>query len=612
MCGFTGIYNFRESAPVSEFRIKEMTNSIISRGPDDSGIFCDGSIGLGFRRLSILDLSNSGHQPFSSPDQRYTMVYNGEIYNFAEFYSELKAKGYHIKSTSDTEVLLYLFMEYGEKVLDKLNGMFAFCVWDTIERELFIGRDRNGIKPLYYSIVGDELIFGSEQKSLYKGGVTFEINENQISEWLFFRYISGEATIHKHIKKLLPGHFLRVKNGQINIKRWYNLSERILNHQDIKNPDEWFIDTFKSALNYRMVSDVPVGVLLSGGLDSTSIAASLRNLSIEGLKTFNVGFGDFILDESKIAGRLSKDLGYEFHSRQFYGEKLRDAIFESTIALDEPIMHGNEPQIYAISKYANQFVKVLLSGEGADELLSGYVRYEPVKRQLLGKTLGMILKLLPDKIKSERFLKLEKYNTLNDENCKLIFNGCNYFPSDFEKLFGNSLNLNFEYRRKYFKEAELVYPNNPSRQILYLDQHTYLQSLNDRNDRTTMRASIECREPFQDYRLVEGVGSVSNKAIFGNGVSKYLLRNGMRNLLPDYILNFKKIGFVAPLRKYIEEDELMNNSFQSLRNSKIFELPVFSDLNKKLLFDNPEMYPLKQQFWFFHLWFNYQQHEEFF
>jgi asparagine synthase (glutamine-hydrolysing) len=612
MCGFAGIYNFRESGPVLESRISEMTKEIIRRGPDDSGIFCQGPVGLGFRRLSILDLSNSGHQPFSSLDQRYTLVYNGEIYNFAEFYSELKAKGYQIKSSSDTEVLLYLFIEYGEKVLDKLNGMFAFCVWDNLAKELFIGRDRNGIKPLYYSIIGDELIFGSEQKSLYKAGVSFEINEKQIFEWLLFRYISGEATIHNNIKKLLPGHFLRVKNGQIHITRWYNLSERILNHQEIKNPDDWFIDTFKSALKYRLVSDVPVGVLLSGGLDSSSIAASLRQMNIEGLKTFNVGFGDFILDESEIAGRLSKDLGYEFHSQQFYGKKLREAIFESTIALDEPIMHGNEPQIYAISKYSSQFVKVLLSGEGADELLSGYVRYQPLKRQFIGKTLGMILKLLPDKIKSPRFLKLQKFHTLVHENSRVIFNGCNYFPSDFEKLFGNSLNLNFEYRRQVLKEAELVYPKNPSRQVLYLDQHTYLQSLNDRNDRTTMMASIECREPFQDYRLAEGVGSLSNRAIFGNKSSKYLLRNGMRNILPNYILNFKKVGFVPPLRKYIEEDELMNNSFQSLKNSRIFELPVLSELNKKLLFDNPEMYPLRQQLWFFHLWFNYQQNEEFF
>jgi asparagine synthase (glutamine-hydrolysing) len=612
MCGFVGILNYIGTSQISETKIKIMTDAIINRGPDDEGLYCDGPVGLGFRRLSILDLSDSGHQPFSSIDQRYTMVFNGEIYNYSEFYLELETKGYKFRSKSDTEVLLYLYIEYGEKVLDKLNGMFAFCIWDKVEKKLFIARDRNGVKPLYYAILGDEIIFGSEPKSLFKVGVSREINDNQILEWLLFRYISGENTIYKFVKKLLPGHFIKVKNGNINITRWYNLSEKILNHNPISNPTGWFLDTFNSALNLRMISDVPVGVLLSGGLDSSSISASLSNLNYEGLKAFNVGFGDFILDESKIAGRLSSELGFEFHSKQFYGEQLRNAITESTVALDEPIMHGNEPQIYAIANYANKFVKVLISGEGADELLSGYVRYEPLKRPILGKTLGLLLKILPNSFKNPRFFKLEKYNKLANINERVIFNACNYLPVDFESFLGISDNLDLEYRKKILKEAEMVYPNNPSRQVLYLDQHTYLQSLNDRNDRTTMRASIECREPFQDYRLAEGIGSLSNKSIFGNGKSKYLLRNSMITVLPEYILNFKKIGFVPPIRKYIEEDNIMNESFSGLQNSKIFELPILCRMNKNLLFNSPEFYPIRQQLWFFHLWYKHNQNEEIF
>jgi asparagine synthase (glutamine-hydrolysing) len=613
MCGFTGILNYRSESIIDELRVKSMTDAIINRGPDDYGIFCKDNIGLGFRRLSILDLSNLGHQPISSPDQRYTMVFNGEIYNFYEFYAELKTKGYQFKSKSDSEVLLYLYMEYGESVLDKLNGMFAFCIWDSIEKNLFIARDRNGVKPLYYCATENEFIFGSEPKSLFAAGVAKGINEKQIFEWLLFRYIAGEATIYKNIKKLLPGHYIKIKEGQIKIFKWYNLAERILNHKSILNPNEWFIETFNSALKYRMVSDVPVGLLLSGGLDSSSVAASLKNLKFEGLNTFNVGFGNFELDESKIAGRLSKDLGFEYHSKQFMGYNLREAIKESTIALDEPIMHGNEPQIFAISKYANQFVKVLISGEGADEILSGYVRYKPLKNPFLTNSIGSILRILPDSLKNKRLRKLQNYTAISNNNLRVIFNGCNYFPNEFEKLFyPNSLNFNLDYRQAILNEAIKLYPNNPARQVLYLDQHTYLQSLNDRNDRTTMRASIECREPFQDFRLAEGLGSISNKAFYGNGKSKYILRNSMRNILPDYILNFKKVGFVAPIQQYIMEDEIMRQSFLSLRESKIFELPVFSDISKILLFDTPEYYPIRQQLWFFHLWFKHYNNEEIF
>jgi asparagine synthase (glutamine-hydrolysing) len=612
MCGFAGIFELSGQRNIDPIRLSEMSNSIFFRGPDDGGIFNEGGVGFCFRRLSIIDVSIAGHQPLFSDDKRYTMVFNGEIYNYAEFYPELKSKGYKFHSKSDSEVLLYMFMEYGEKMLDRLNGMFAFCIWDKMNMELFIARDRNGVKPIYYAISNGEFIFSSEPKAIYKAGVNFEINSENISEWLMFRYISGEKTIHKNIKKLLPGHFIKIKDSQIKIKRWYNLSERILNHPEIKQPDSWFMNTFRSALNYRMVSDVPVGVLLSGGLDSSSVAAMLKEEQFNNLHTFNVGFGDFVYDESKIAGRLSKELGYQYHTKQFTGNELREAIVQSTIALDEPIMHANEPQIYAISKYAQQHVKVLISGEGADEILSGYVRYEPLKRHFLGKSTSLFLQLLPDAIKTTRFKKLQRYFQNTQSNDRVIFNGCNYFKDDLNAIISDGFEIDLGYRSKMFKEAKALYPNNPSRQVLYLDQHTYLQSLNDRNDRSTMRASIECREPFQDYRLAEGIGSLENEVLFRNGLTKSLLRLNMKGILPNYILNFKKIGFIAPLKMYINEDEIMKNSFNGFQNSPIFELEVFNRIDRNALFTKPEFYQLKQQIWFFHLWFKYQNNGQIF
>ncbi|MFT5252378.1 MAG: asparagine synthase (glutamine-hydrolyzing), partial [Flavobacteriales bacterium] len=277
MCGINGILHFQSQRKVDERILTKMRDSLAHRGPDDQGLFIDKNIGFGHRRLSILDVSVAGHQPFLSDDARYVMVYNGEIYNYKEFYPELKSSGYDIKTNSDTEVLLKLYQLYGLKMLSRLNGMFAFAIWDKLEKKLTVVRDRMGVKPLYYSIYNETFYFASEQKALFTAGVPLKIADEGLQEYIFNRFVAGEDTLYENINKVLPGHSMTLfENGKIETLKWWDLKTEIQNQALIKDPLEWFKGTFEDSVRLRMVSDVPVGVLLSGGLDSSSILTTLK------------------------------------------------------------------------------------------------------------------------------------------------------------------------------------------------------------------------------------------------------------------------------------------------------------------------------------------------
>ncbi len=277
MCGINGILHLQSQNKVDERLLTKMRDSLEHRGPDDKGLFIENNLGLGHRRLSILDVSEAGQQPFISENGRYVMVYNGEIYNFKDFYSELKNNGFAIRTSSDTEVLLKLFELYGTKMLHSLNGMFAFVIWDKKERKLTAVRDRMGVKPLYYSFYKETFYFASEQKALFTAGVPLKMAQDGLEEYIFNRFVAGENTLYENVKKVLPGHILTLyESGKITNEKWWDLKTEIQNQSKIQNPVEWFRETFDDSIKLRMVSDVPVGVLLSGGLDSSSILASLN------------------------------------------------------------------------------------------------------------------------------------------------------------------------------------------------------------------------------------------------------------------------------------------------------------------------------------------------
>ena len=583
MCGINGIVHLQSQRKVDEHLLTKMRDSLQHRGPDDAGIFIENNIGFGQRRLSIIDVSEAGHQPFFSANGRFVMVYNGEIYNYKDFYSEIKANGFEIKTSSDTEVLLILFQMYGLQMLNRLNGMFAFVIWDKLEKRITAVRDRMGVKPLYYSFYNETLYFASEQKALFTAGVPLNIAQDGMEEYIFNRFVAGENTLYQNVKKILPGHSLEIEySGKINHLKWWNLKSEIENHSKIINPKEWFRNTFDESVKLRMVSDVPVGVLLSGGLDSSSILASLKDQNFKNIETFNIGFKEKEHDESHLAKMLTEKYEYNFNTIQLDKQALFDKLLQATYIHDEPLMHMNEPHLLVISELANSKVKVLLSGEGADELMGGYVRYKALKNISLLHAIGT-LGSFTNFSKKPRFEKLIRYSKIKEESELIMYNGSNFYPDDIFQNFGIKNQPENKYRRQIYEEAKALYPNSLQRQALYFDQHTYMCSLLDRNDRCTMGASIECREPFLDQRLISGLGTLDDEWLFRGKKGKYVLKQAMKSRLPDAILNFKKVGLSSPWGDYLTKNPALIDEFENFKTSSIFEMPYLENINASKL-----------------------------
>lgn len=607
MCGINGILHLQSQKKVDERILTKMRDSLEHRGPDDKGLFIENNIGLGHRRLSIIDVTSAGHQPFLSDDGRYVMVFNGEIYNFKDFYPELRSNGLEIKTGSDTEVLLKLFELYGTKMLNRLNGMFAFVIWDKKERKLTAVRDRMGVKPLYYSLYNETFYFASEQKALFTAKVPLKMDNDGMEEYIFNRFVAGENTLYENVKKVLPGHIISVyENGKITNEKWWDLKTQIQNQPKIKNPVEWFRETFDDSIKLRMVSDVPVGVLLSGGLDSSSILASLNHHNYKDIQTFNIGFKEKEHNESHLAKIMADKFNYGFRTMQLEDNNLFEKLLSSTYFQDEPIIHLSEPHILALAQLAKPSVKVLLSGEGADELMGGYVRYKALKYPSLLNSIGTIGHM-DYFTKKPRYEKLARYSQIKDNDDLVMFNGSNIYPNDIAKTFGINSPPKNEYRKQILEEAKYLYPNNLRRQALYFDQHTYLCSLLDRNDRCTMGASIECREPFLDQRLIVGLGSLEDKLFFTGKKWKYILKSAMAERLPEEILKFKKVGLSVPWGDYLIKSQGFVEELESFSKSSLFKMPYFENIDAGKLVQNlrkgdTKMIPYIMPMFMMHIW----------
>ncbi|WP_395057509.1 asparagine synthase (glutamine-hydrolyzing) [Flavobacterium sp.] len=587
MCGINGIFHLNNKS-ADKNQLVKMRDVLEHRGPDDAGVFIENNIGLGHRRLSIIDTSSAGHQPFYSENGRYIIVFNGEIYNYKDFYPELENKGLKLKSGSDTEVLLKLYELYGLEMLPRLNGMFAFAIWDKIEKKLVLARDRMGVKPLYYSLYHNTLYFASEQKALFAAGIPIQISESGLEEYFFNRFVAGENTLYNYVNKLLPGHHMTIhENGNTKTIKWWNLKEEIQNHSHILNPKKWFEETFFESVRLRMVSDVPVGVLLSGGLDSCSILSSLYHQDYKNIQTFNIGFSEQQHNESHLAKNITDQFNYEFNSIKVEGDSLFDNLLESTYFQDEPLMHLNEPHLLSVSKLASSKVKVLLSGEGADELMGGYVRYKALKNPSLLKIIGQVSNLEYFN-NNPRYDKLIRYSKINNKTELILFNSTSIYPNDINSFYGPRIKPLNEYRYQIIKEAQELYPNSTQRQALYFDQHTYICSLLDRNDRCTMGASIECREPFLDQRLIAGLGTLDDKWLFSGKKGKYILKSSMEDKLPQEIINFRKIGLSAPWHSYLLSNNKFRDELQNFAKSEIFNMPFLENLNGKKIVEQIE------------------------
>ena len=577
MCGICGIVDVYRDGQVDPGVLIQMRDSMLHRGPDDAGVHVSPGVGLASRRLAILDLSPRGHMPMVSDDRRYVIVYNGEIYNYRELRAPLAARGVRFQSGTDTEVLLRLFEADGPAMLEQLNGMFAFAIWDTVARRLFAARDRLGVKPLFYAEHQGRLYFASEEKALFAAGIPMQFDHEVWPELLCFRYVAGDRTPFKGVKRLLPGHSLQWHEGRLELRRWWNLADRARARRELpmRDPVEWYRRTFDDSVRLRTISDVPVGVLLSGGLDSSSVAASLARQTNEQVASFTVRFADSGYDEGPLAEMVARDHGLTSHQVELTEQQLLPAVRCAAAFNDEPLAHGNDAHLLAISRHAKPRVTVLLSGEGADETLGGYVRYRPLRHPaLLHMARPALRTLRPLLRRNARWHKLARFLQMSTVRDFVLYNACDTLPSDLAGL-GLKTAERPAYRDRVLDEAEALYPRDRMRQAMYSDQHTFLCSLLDRNDRMTMGASIECRVPFLDYRLVEGLAALPSSQLLAGEGNKPLLRRSLGDRLPDDVLRHPKWGFGVPWRKYLRTiPELRSLVLSLARHPLLLDSPI--------------------------------------
>jgi asparagine synthase (glutamine-hydrolysing) len=573
MCAICGIVYKDHAHPVDEQLVIGMRDVMEHRGPDDGGVFVGPGVGLGSRRLAILDLSPRGHMPMQTLDGRYVIVYNGEIYNYRELRSDLVSRGHVFLSNTDTEVLLNLYADQGASMLDRLDGMFAFAVWDRRERTLFLARDHVGIKPLYFAETKNAFYFASEEKALFAGGVAAAFDPDTWEELLCFRYAAGERTPFRGVRRVLPGESLLLREGRLQTKKWWRLADRVREHRATleANPVAWLQRTFDESVARRRISDVPVGVLLSGGLDSGCVAASLANHSESRVAAFTVRFGEAGYDEGHLAREVVEKWNLDPHELTVSPESLADRMHAGSWLADEPLAHGSDLHLWAIAEHAKPRVTVLLSGEGADELMGGYVRYQPLR---YARMLGAGQRLLPEVAArlplTGRSRKLARLLTIGSTRDAVLFNASEVLPNDLRAL-GMVPTRTHPYREERLDEAIDLYGSDLPRQAMFVDQHTFLCSLLDRNDRMTMGASIECRVPFLDRRLVEGFAAMPSD-VLKPGQRKPLLRQAFGDRLPAAVLQHRKWGFAVPWDRYLSTVPALRSLVSEIPDSE----PVLS------------------------------------
>ncbi|HSE20430.1 MAG TPA: asparagine synthase (glutamine-hydrolyzing) [Pyrinomonadaceae bacterium] len=580
MCGICGFVDRDLFTPSAHAVLVAMRDSLAHRGPDDEGVCIMPGVGLGSRRLSIIDLSSRGHMPMTTADKRFWITYNGEIYNFRELRRELESRGYSFRSQTDTEVVLKLYADEGPHLLNRLNGMFAFAIWDNVERRLFLARDRLGVKPLYYAVENGRLYFASEEKALFAAGVRREFNPEIWEELFCFRFVAGERTPFSGIYRLKPGHYLTWQDGKLETHRWWNLADRAreLRESLPRQLDEWFQETFDNSVDLRRISDVPVGVLLSGGLDSSCVAASLSSQTDSEIASFTVRFCESGYDEGPLARQVADRCGLEPYELRISTQKLPSLLVKSTWLNDEPLVHSNDPHLLAIAEFARSRVTVLLSGEGGDELLGGYVRYRPLRHStFLNLARPVFPRFSSVFTPNGRLRKLGRFLELGSNDDFVLFNACNLLPqtTGHHRQDGPP---RFPYREEVLAEARALYPGEYMRQAMYSDQHTFLCSILDRNDRMTMGASIECRVPFLDYRLVETLAALPSAKLFSGPGTKPLLRRYAQRRLPPDVLRHRKWGFGVPWGRYFRTVPELRDQIRKLPCLALLrEVPFHSD-----------------------------------
>ena len=608
MCGFAGYINNYATFDKMAV-IKAMADRIVHRGPDDAHYYVDDDISLGFRRLSIIDLEG-GRQPILNEDGSLVLLFNGEIYNYQSIREDLLKAGHVFKTKTDSEVILHGYEEYGKKVLDRLRGMFAFIIWNKQTKELFGARDIFGIKPFYYYKKDGEFLFGSEIKSfLSHPKFEKELDEDMIPLYLSYEYIPDERTIFKNVYKLPGAHCFTYKDGKLEVERYYHIRYNIEEDKSLEYWEDAITKEFSESVAMHQISDVEVGCFLSSGVDSSYVVKEISK-GTKKVKTFSVGYEEEKYSELPYAQDFSSVIGVQNIANKVSADEFFDAVPEIQYFMDEPLPNPSEIPLYFLAKNARKYVKVVLSGEGADELFGGYPmylagghfdRYAHKVPRPVRKALGTVARHAPS-FKGRNFLvrgAMEPYQRFMRAN--YVFQS-----AERQKYLKRPIatKLPEEYSKRYFDEV----PNlDEPTQLQYVDMHTWMiYDILLKADRMSMANSLELRVPFLDRKMLELSTRIPTRYRAANETTKIALRGAAIKQLPERTANKKKLGFPVPLNDWLREDKYYNKvkaAFQSDIAEKFF----VTDELMKLLDDHKNGRALNMQkiwsFYTFILWY---------
>jgi asparagine synthase (glutamine-hydrolysing) len=571
MCGIAG---FAVVTPDSGHPavLRRMSESIRHRGPDDSGLYQDAHACLAHLRLSIVDVAG-GHQPMSNESGSLWITYNGEIFNHARLRPDLERSGHVYTSRCDTETIVHAYEEHGPDCVKLFRGMFAFAIWDAEKKTLFCARDRLGIKPLYYYWDGRVFVFASEIKALLEHpAISPEFEDSLLAEYLGFGYLSGDRTLFRNIRQLMPGHHLRLDllaaRPEIDIRQYWEVPEPGENRQDAacRSERDWVTETrrrLEETVRMRLMSDVPLGMFLSGGVDSSAIAALIKRDASGPVKTFAVGYEEARFSELSYAAQVARTLGTDHHEITVGMDQFFDHLPELIWHEDKPITWPSSVSLYFVSKLAAEQVKVVLTGEGSDELFGGYERYRwnilnQKYARMYGALPGGLRAWIRNRIAGTKLLQASARRKIGhtfigrDSGVESLFLDnfyCAFSESELNRLLqdGGSMYDNY---LSYWNSREDA-PLLP--RMLYADQKTYLVELLMKQDRMSMACSIESRVPFLDHHFLEFAMSIPDHLKIRGGTQKYVLKKAVADLLPPEIIHRKKMGFPTPLRQWLME-----------------------------------------------------------
>lgn len=612
MCGITGIFAFNLVGKFNKIHTTAATQALSSRGPDYHQVYLDDWVGLGHRRLSIIDTSAIAHQPMSDESNRYTIVFNGEIFNYRELRQELESKGVSFFSQSDTEVLLKLYILEKEKCLNKLNGFFAFCIYDKQEQSFFLARDRYGIKPLLYLHDDHKFLFASEMKSIIQYGIERNLDYTALFTYLQLNYIPAPHTIFSKVKKLLPGHYISIVKGQLSCDAYYTIpyEPELADKNPIayENAKQKLKDLLEASVKRRLISDVPLGTFLSGGIDS-SIITGLASKHKPDLNTFSIGFKDEkFFDETEYARLVANHFKTEHTVFSLTNTDLYEHVHSILDYLDEPFADSSAINVYILSRETRKYATVALSGDGADELLAGYNKHAAFHRVLhkgwkenLVSALHPLWKVMPKSRsnpwanKTRQLARFAEGMKLSSKERYWRWAGLADEKAALSLLSEKSKSslLHEDYHATKSELLKSIPDQESINDVLYTDMGMVLSNdMLTKVDLMSMANSLEVRVPFLDYEVVNFIFSLPGEFKINSSIRKRILQDSFRDILPKQLYNRPKKGFEVPLLKWFQNemkslivDDLLSKRF--IDEQGIFNYPEIEKLKRQLFSSNP-------------------------